>query len=220
MSYLITAATDFELQAFTRAWGHGRPVIQLVTGIGPVETAVSLCRKLGHHAGELRGVLNLGVAGAYVENGSTTRAGMLDICLAEREVLGDLGICLETGFERFSASELKVKAGFALDKTLLAGARTALERAGISCRVGIFVTVNCASGTRQRGDLLGREFQGLCENMEGAAVARACESFDLPCLEVRCISNLVVDRDPARWKLHQACELAGKAAAVILADLM
>ncbi|MCI5143631.1 MAG: hypothetical protein D3909_18280, partial [Candidatus Electrothrix sp. ATG1] len=80
-------------------------------------------------------------------------------------------------------------------------------------------TVSCASGTQHRGDQLGRQFCGLCENMEGAAVVRVCEEFTLPCLEVRCISNMVEDRDREKWRLREACGKAGRAAAVIAAGM-
>jgi futalosine hydrolase len=75
------------------------------------------------------------------------------------------------------------------------------------------------SGTEQRGNILGVEFQGLCENMEGAGVARVCDQFAVPVLEVRCISNLVEDRNTDNWQLRQACTKAGQAAAVIIKTL-
>jgi futalosine hydrolase len=219
MSYLITAATDFELQAFVRAGGVCAGDLQLVTGIGPTATALSLCSRLQQCGPGVRGVINFGVAGAYPDNGTGNTADMLDICLARREVLGDLGICLEDGFERFTAPDLQARGVFSLDESLRTVAHGFLARAGVACKTGTFITVNCASGTARRGRLLAREFQGLCENMEGAAVALVCERFGLPCVEVRCISNLVVDRNTADWKLREACCLAGRAAAVIAGGL-
>ncbi|MCI5196082.1 MAG: hypothetical protein D3919_07590, partial [Candidatus Electrothrix sp. AW5] len=37
-------------------------------------------------------VINFGIAGAYQENNTSVQAGMLDLCLAEQEFFGDLGI--------------------------------------------------------------------------------------------------------------------------------
>jgi len=219
MPYLLTAATDFEMRAFVEAGGTGS-IRQLVTGLGPVETTLSLSCLLQEQSGEIDGVLNFGVAGAYPDNGIDLRADLLDICLAEREVLGDLGICLQDRFERFTSTDLQVEDSFILDQFLLTVAGQALDHVGTAYKSGTFITVNCASGTRKRGQLLGREFQGLCENMEGAAVARVCKQFALPCLEVRCISNMVEDRDTKNWKLKQACTRAGQAAAIILKSLI
>ena len=176
MAYLLTAATDFEMRAFVEAGGAGS-IRQLVTGLGPVETTLSLSCLLQEQSGEIDGVLNFGVAGAYPDNGIDLRANLLDICLAEREVLGDLGICLQDRFERFTSTDLQVEDSFILDQFLLTVAGQALDHVGTAYKSGTFITVNCASGTQKRGKLLGREFQGLCENMEGAAVARVCKQF-------------------------------------------
>ncbi len=219
MSYLVTAATDFEMQAFVEA-GHDIDNVQLlVTGIGPVETTLSMSCLLQQGAGQIDGVLNFGIAGAYMDSGIDIQAGLLDICLAEQEVLGDLGICLQDRIERFSSPDLQVEDSFFLDHALLTAAGRALDEHDIAYKSGTFVTVNCASGTRQRGKLLGREFQGLCENMEGGSVARVCRQFALPCLEVRCISNMVEDRNTDNWKLKQACSRAGHSAAVVIRSL-
>jgi futalosine hydrolase len=219
MSLLITAATDFEMQAFSSAMEEVAADRLLVTGIGPVETTLSLTCRLHKLTGQLTGVVNFGIAGSYPDNPVNSPAAMLDICLAEQEVLGDLGICLKDSFERFAVSGLQVEDNFVMDQILLSQAGQALTGAGIVYRIGVFVTVNAASGTRQRGRILAREFSGLCENMEGAAVARVCQQFALPCLEVRCISNLVEDRNLEKWQLKQAVAGAGRAVAVIVKAL-
>jgi futalosine hydrolase len=220
MSILITAATDMEMRAFTGVGGDFDHTCQLVTGVGPVETALSLSCMLHtmrkkNIAPEL--VLNFGVAGAYPEKNTAVQAGLLDICLAEQEVFGDFGIQLADKVERFGAGhELPVRDHFVLDRTLLSAAGDALDGIGVAYKKGAFVTVNCASGTWERGRQLGCQYQGLCENMEGAAVARVCEKFSLPCLEIRCVSNMVEDRNMERWRLRQACAKAGRAAAAIV----
>jgi len=216
VSVLITAATDIEMRAFIEAVnadGDQQDTCRLVTGIGPVETTLSLAGIL-HKQPEIDCVLNFGIAGAYLKNDTSIQAGMLDLCLAEQEVLGDLGIRLADKVEPFRG-DLSVRDRFVLDPGLLLTAGRSLGDADIAYKQGTFVTVNCASGTQRRGDQLGRQFHGLCENMEGAAVARVCEEFSLPCLEVRCISNMVEDRNKANWRLREACVEAGRAAAVI-----
>ncbi|MCW5207755.1 futalosine hydrolase [Desulfobulbus sp. US2] len=213
----MTAATELEMQAFFDAGGGKSSVPSLITGIGPVETTLSLTNIL-HKWLEIDCVLNFGIAGAYLENDTSIQAGMLNLCLAEQEVLGDLGIQLVDKVEPFRG-DVPVRDRFVLDPGLLLTAGRILRDAGISYKQGNFVTVNCVSGTQRRGDQLGRQFRGLCENMEGAAVARVCEAFSLPCLEVRCISNMVEDRNRENWRLREACVEAGRAAAVIAAGL-
>jgi futalosine hydrolase len=57
---------------------------------------------------------------------------------------------------------------------------------------------------------------GICENMEGAAVALACQQLSVPLLEVRGISNLVEDRDTSRWNLPLAMSSAQNAIITLL----
>ncbi|WP_339135461.1 MAG: futalosine hydrolase [Candidatus Electrothrix sp. GW3-4] len=218
MIALMTAATDMEMQAFLDAKGDQEDIYSLVTGIGPVETTLSLAGIL-HKQPEIDWVLNFGIAGAYLENDTPLQASLLELCLAEQEVLGDLGIQLADTMERFGG-DLPVRDRFVLDSGLLSAAGQILEHEDISYKLGTFVTVNCASGTLHRGNQLGRQFRGLCENMEGAAVARVCEEFSLPCLEVRCISNMVEDRNRENWRIQEACAKVGRAAAVLAAGLV
>jgi futalosine hydrolase len=86
--------------------------------------------------------------------------------------------------------------------------------------VGPFITVNGVSGNRKRGEMLRKKWQGLRENMEGAAVVRVCREFDLPCLELRCISNMVEDRDLANWRVAEACDKAALAAILTIKGLV
>ena len=210
---LITAATDFEMNSFLQKGGSSYET--LITGVGPVETTLSLSCRLQKEAVDC--VLNFGIAGAYPDSTAQCTAGMLDICLAEQEILADFGILLEDRIERFALAGLPVKDSFIMDSSLLSLARQALTDNGREFLCGNFLTVNCASGTHARGSILARQFAGLCENMEGGAIARVCKHFAIPCLEVRCISNLVEDRNVENWRMREACTLAGQAAAVIAA---
>lgn len=212
MAMLLTAATALEMQAYAVAKGTRFNALQLITGIGPTETALSLTTMLHHHAGAIDLVINFGIAGSYTYG----TAKILDICLAEKELLGDLGVCLPERIERFVERGLSVHDSFLLDQQLRQHAEQGLCQAEIPYRTGTFITVNCASGTQERADLLGRQFQALCENMEGAAIARVCHHFKLPCLELRCISNMAGEANKEKWQLREACTLAGQAAATVV----
>ncbi|HHD57379.1 MAG TPA: futalosine hydrolase [Desulfobulbaceae bacterium] len=217
--FLIVAATEMEMRAFRKAVSGSLPWEPLVSGIGPVETAFSLTSRLERGRSGVRGVLHFGIAGAYHGSGGNG-AEILDICLAEEEILADLGICCSGRIEHFSAPELGACNRFSLDRKLLQDAATLLKKKKIAFHQGRFLTVSCVSGTRKRGDMLADQFDGLCENMEGAAVARVCRAFRLPCLEIRCISNFVEDRDTGRWRLKEACNKAGETAALVADHLI
>ena len=213
--YLVIAATPFEMDPFDAAYRH-KEVLQHVTGVGPVETAVRLMALLNRLPGKIKGVVHFGIGGAYVDASGSPKADLLDICLARKEILGDFGVCLEEGIERITGKGLEAADTFVMDESMLDLASNVLQSEHIPFHLGNFVTVNCTSGTAARGAVLTRQYQGLCENMEGAAVARVCQEFHLPCLEVRCISNFVEDRDLSRWKLKQACKKSGEVAASIV----
>jgi len=207
-----------EMQAFTRSCTAVTDFELLVTGVGPVETAFTLTSRLARSPENVAGIIHFGIAGAYLRS-DEHGAGMLDICLAEEEILGDFGICHQDRIEPFVAPELGIKDRFLLDNRLLEQTTVFLRQENIPYKRGRFVTVNCVSGTRRRGDMLADQFRGLCENMEGAAVARVCAGFNLPCLELRCISNFVEDRNTGRWKLKEACRRAGEVTAVVAEHL-
>ncbi len=218
--FLAVCATKFEMQALTDlAINTQGNWIVLVTGVGMVESALSLSQFLGQQqkANGISAVLNFGVAGAYRRD-NQENAGLLEICLAQREFLGDFGICYPDRIDPLAECLLH-RSSYELDAQLLDQANTLLSRKKLSVMRGNFVTVCGVSGTKNRGDILCSQYDGLCENMEGAAIARVCEAFNLPLLEMRTISNFVEDRDLSRWKLQEACKQAGKVAAILLTGL-
>ncbi|MEW6593771.1 MAG: futalosine hydrolase [Thermodesulfobacteriota bacterium] len=207
---LVVAATEMELEPVReRVSGRTQPDF-FVCGIGPVEAAVRLGTFLALRPGKYGLILHCGVAGAYVGGG----AELLDICLAEREVLGDLGI-EGNGRVLPLPGNLAVPIEVMLDEALRRQAAAVLAGRGIVCRTGTFVTVSTATATAARGAGLRERFGALCENMEGAAVARVCRELALPCLEVRVVSNLVEDRDTSRWRLADACRRNAEATAML-----
>ena len=211
---LLVAATELEALPLAEK-KNGRQHELFVAGVGLLETAVRLTRRLGEGRGDVSLVLNFGVAGAYAGSG----AGLLDICLAESEVLGDFGICHAETIEPLGG-QLAGKAIFSLDPRYLAQAWEILGKHDCSCKKGAFVTVHGATATAKRGAMLHAAHNGLCENMEGGAVARVCEEFAVPCLEVRCVSNMVEDRNLANWQLAAAVQKCGQAVSLLVDHLV
>lgn len=195
--YLIATATEIELALLRDPQEAGLGVAFLVTGAGPVETGISLTRYFEKK--RIEGLILFGLAGAYIGR----NIDLLDICVANSEAFGDLGISFPDKIEYFHES-LCGKTHFSLANDLSTRAGNSLNRLGISFKKGAFVTVNCCSGTRSRGDFLAGKFGAICENMEGAAAARVCEIYGVNLLEIRCVSNLVDSYDKSKWKLTEA----------------
>ena len=216
---LALAATQIEMQPFLLEWPEGAPsCFTLVTGVGPLETGCRLMKFLCRTEEKVEAVINFGIAGVYLQSDGCRQPNLLDICLAEREVMGDLGICLQEGVEYLDQS-LTGDIIFPLDAGLLARSREILAEDGSTSFPGTFVTVNATTATRRRAEMLQTRWQGLCENMEGAAVARVCREFALPCLEIRAVSNVVEERSPENWRLPEACCQAARSAALIVKKL-
>jgi futalosine hydrolase len=213
---LIVAATKEEMMPVSKALGQRVDVTCLQTGIGPLETCLHLTRFLGGSGNGISLVMNIGVAGAFIDSGPQ----LLDLCLAEREIVGDFGICSGNEITHFDRTALQPPIEFDLRNAFFERARAKLAIHGMLYRQGTFVTVNCTSGTAVRGRHLRDRYQAICENMEGAAVARVCKEFALPCLEIRCISNMVEDRDVSKWRLAAAVEKMTAAAVLLAPDLV
>lgn len=187
----------------------------LITGVGLTETVLSLSRRLLNAEEIVKGVVNLGVAGAYVDTG----VKVLDVCLASCEIIGDLGVCNGDQVAHFADGNIKPPVSFSLLNPLHEHAISILNKNKISYHSGIFVTVNAVSGNKSRGIYLRDQYQAICENMEGAAVARVCAACGIDCLEMRSVSNLVEDRDPSRWKLADAIDICAHAASQLVPTL-
>ncbi|MDO8885905.1 futalosine hydrolase [Candidatus Oleimmundimicrobium sp.] len=198
--YLIVSSTEIEIDQLRKSKELERDFNFFTTNVGMVESAISLARLFAEK--EVGGLILFGVGGAY----SNTGVDILDICLAEKEYFGDLGVAMGNKVEYFTDDALKNKRTFNLKNNLLDKVENKLNVLKIPHKIGNFVTVNSCSGTLQRGNFLRDKFSAICENMEGAAVARVCELYRVPMIELRCVSNMVEDRDKSKWKLNEAID--------------
>jgi len=204
------------------AWSgvlDGAPVLLLPAGMGKTNAAHGLTALL--ETRDVRGVIGFGVGGAYA--GSSLQVG--DVALASRAVYGDEGVeapggWMSTegiGIPLIEREGVRVFNEISLDAGRVQRAADALTAAGMHVRVGPFVTVSACSGTAARGDELASRFGGVCEGMEGAALAHVAALYGAPFLEVRGISNLVEDRDLSRWRLADAAAAAQRAVRTLVA---
>ena len=214
--YLIVAATEDEIKSLVHVSGKVEQVDFLVTGVGPVAAAVKLSSYLSDRSSDLSAVLNIGVGGGYPNSG----LDILDLCVAGQEILGDLGICMGDEIVDFDTAKLQATNRISMEGPLLSTVEKILKSGSISYSIVNFITMNCCSGTEERGVYLQSKFLAACENMEGAAVAFACQEFQVPCVEIRCISNMVEDRNLDNWQLADASDKVCTVARVLLESLI
>jgi futalosine hydrolase len=163
-------------------------------------------------------VLQVGIAGALPVARGGDGAGVGDLVLATKEVYADTGSSSPRGW--LSAEELKLPIAevdgresgntFELDEGLIEAASAILGDSRVV--KGPCVTVSRVSGLISEGRELVERWGAVAETMEGAAAAHICALYGVPFLEVRGISNMVVDRDRASWRVEEAVAIAGDAA--------
>jgi len=108
---------------------------------------------------------------------------------------------------------------FPMDMELVQLAKKASKDAGFNVRSGNFITVSQCSGTLGSGELLRERFNGICENMEGAAVAHICALYKIPVVEIRGISNIIEKRDLRKWNIRKAASNCNKAVMELIKGL-
>lgn len=176
-----------------------------VVGVGPAQAAACTAKILAENrmkcAEEDRYtfVISAGIAGGFAEH---IREG--EVAIASEIVAVDLGVETADGFQ--FVNELGFgSARMATDQHIVATIAERLERHALSAIVGPIGTVSTATGTQETADERRRRVPGVvAEAMEGYGVAVAAQSFNLPVLEIRSISNRVGPRDRSAWKMKEA----------------
>jgi futalosine hydrolase len=196
---LVCTATELESALLRERLADNERVQVLRIGVGPVNAAVAVTRRL---AREVPGAIVLcGIGGAYP--GSGLRIG--DVACANMECYGDLGAASPAGFLDMKALGFPVINGPTPIYNDLP-----MQIFPVETR-GKFVTVSTCTGTNAAAQVIEARTGGSVENMEGAAVAHVAHLYGVPVGEVRGISNIVTDRDTSSWRIAAAATAAQEA---------
>jgi len=195
----------------------GQQVLLAHSGIGKANAAACASSLLCRFQPQI--LINFGCGGAYV--GCGLKNG--DLALADSESLVDEGSDSPEGFldlEQLGFPLLRIEDEaifnrLSLDAELQSRISRLLQRWSADKRMhfatGPFVTVSSCTGSDEQGQLRQRQTGGICENMEGAAIALVARRFSCAFAEVRGISNLAARRDTAQWDLPTACKIVQQA---------
>lgn len=168
-------------------------------GVAKVNTAAGLALALATL--EPGSVVQFGIGGAFAPSGLALGA----VAIATQELHMDTGVGLEDGWQSMEALGFPlVNAHFNLlptDPDLTAQMTTLT--AARPCPFGTSETV---TGSASGAERLYRRFGVAVESMEGAAAAQVCLAFGVPFAELRGVSNVVGERDKARWDIRGAVE--------------
>lgn len=194
-------------------------------GVGLVSAAISLTQCLERQRQRPEVLIAFGCGGAYARSGLING----DLALADREVFGDLGITAEHRFIPLADLHLPlpdilaVQQQIELDKgwrqLVLESLEQATELRSRRIMTGTFISVNRVSGTPELSQALEDCWEGICENMEGAALAQVAKAYGIPLVELRGISNPCGSRERARWDLPGGMQVAQQAVCHLLQNL-
>ncbi|MEY4530147.1 MAG: futalosine hydrolase [Deinococcota bacterium] len=184
---LIVVATPLEALRLPTL-PHSRII---VSGIGAVNAALSTQAALLEQRADL--VLSVGIAGAYPNSGLE----LTNVIVSSALVYAGFGVQNGSRVEAL---------GFPIAPDIfqvLPVWNKALDYARVArLEYGVITTLETVTTNNARAKAIEQQFSARAEAMEGAGVAQAALRFDLPCLELRSISNLVGDRK--NWQLQAA----------------
>lgn len=211
--YLLCAATPAELLALLPSRclpcaadvlpeqqplplaGTRQPMLACVTGVGPINAALGMGRVLAHcqyHQLPLRGVILAGLAGSF----DLQRWPLGQLCLVGEEIWPEYGLhdgrlasAEHFAFPQWQDATHAIMQHLPLDRPQTLGLR--LTDAALAARPLRSLTVAGVSATDDRANDLYRAHDPALENMEGFAVAYAAARAQLPCVELRSVSNKV-----------------------------
>lgn len=203
MKILLVAATHFELEGILMELDgiqESNPKVELeflVTGAGIFYTASELASHLTGKTYDL--VMNIGIAGSF---GKDPAIG--DVVVVSRDYFADFGA--EDGPSFLSAFEIGLVQPDQPPYTkgwLVNEPGPALPVAG-TFRQCSGVTVNTAHGNTASIKKLVERLNPEVESMEGAAFLHICLSKNIPCVQIRAISNRVERRNRKNWNIPLA----------------
>lgn len=214
----IRPAPVDELNIISKGELHGKHIVFTHCGVGKVNAAHSATLILENYNIDL--MILFGIAGAY--SGSIG-----DVAVAESESYGEEGVLTKEGWKPMEftgfpllKNEKEYYNTFPMDADSVSLALSVSKDMGFNVNSGNFVTVSQCSGTRESGELLRKRFNGICENMEGAAVAHICVLYGIPMLEIRGISNMVENRDMDKWNIPLAVSHCNKVVSEVVKRLI
>ncbi len=192
MKILLVSATDLEIEK-----ERFSDFEILITGIGMLNTSISLTQRLS--SGKYDLLINIGVAGSFIPE-----LNIGDVVEVVEEKISELGFEDGESFSEFH--EFNLKNVFEnKSKTDLLSVRS--------------ITVNRVHGNKRSITEIINRLNPDIENMEGAAFFQVCNTFNIPCIQIRAISNRVEHRNKDNWNLPLAIKNLNNKVEEIITEL-
>lgn len=165
----------------------------LVTGVGMVATAFALGRHLSANTYNL--VVNLGIAGSFDRS-----IALGDVVEITDDTFAELGA--EDGLSFLPIAEMGFGEATFYPSKKLADLYNLFNT--FNLKQATAITVNTVHGNEASIKKVAERLSPQIESMEGAAFFYACKQFNVPCLQIRAVSNYVEKRNRDAWNIGLA----------------
>ncbi len=171
----------------------------LTTGVGMVPTAYLMGKVLATQ--NYDGALNLGIAGSFDRD-----LELGEVVHITHDQFPELGA--EQGEYFLSLIDLKLleENYFPYKDGQLVNELPIKSKTINDLKTVRSITVNRVHTTNRSIEKIRKRCNPSTESMEGAAFFFSCFAEDIPCAQIRAVSNYVEQRDTDRWSIPQAIE--------------
>ena len=165
----------------------------LITGVGMVATAFALGRHLASNQYDL--VVNLGIAGSFDRD-----IALGDVLEITEDTFAELGA--EDDNEFLSIEKMGFGEGTFYPSTKLSNLYNLFNT--FNLKTAKAITVNTVHGNEASIKKVTERLNPQLESMEGAAFFYACREMNVPCIQIRAVSNYVEKRNRDNWNIGLA----------------
>lgn len=184
----------------------------LVTGPGIHATSFHLGKQLS--IAKYQSCINIGICGSLDQQLKPVR--LVNIVT---DVFGDFGVDDKGTFQDVFESGLYSPDHFPFRNGLLKP-KTVKNLQSLKALTQVNgITVQKVTGSRKTARQLFEKYGPAVESLEGAAFFHACMLSEVNCLQVRSVSNMVEDRNKAKWKIREAIDSLEGITGLILSEL-
>lgn len=201
MKILIVAATEEEITLLRTLSTDVKPDF-LVTGVGMVSTTYELSKKLQEKKYDL--VLNCGLAGSF--DRSIPPGEVVQVI---EDTFSELGA--EDGNDFLSLQKIGLQGKDTFYSNYINSGNNFMQVKSI--------TVNTVHGNNDSISNVQKRLNPQLESMEGAAVFFICEKENIPCIQLRAVSNYVEKRNKSAWNIPLALRNLAEKTSLFLSDL-
>jgi futalosine hydrolase len=215
MKILVVVATEPEVKGIKDSLSSYQisSIEFLITGVGMVNTTFELAKALMQNTYDY--VINVGIAGSFDR---TINLG--EVVWVRKELFSEMGA--EDGEEFLSLIQLGLQTHdeFPFEWGELKAPMLPEINALAQLKQVRGITVNKVHGNEASILKTNMQFSPQIESMEGAAVFYVAMKMNIPCIQIRSISNYVERRNRESWKIKEALESLTKQSVLLINEIL